>query len=316
MTRVAGAILACVLAIASGSPARAEDVLRLAKSAPTVFSYSLVELGTQQGIFARHGIRLDVTAFGTSPQLLQAMSTGALDIALDTGPDMAMVAKGVPMKAVAPLAGPPDELVIVVRNDGPIHSIEDLRGRRVTVSGMQTMTAWLARDLSRSQGWGPDGILLQPVPSPVTSVALLRAGQMDAITVDLTSGLRVEHDGFGRILLRHGARVRDFYIQVIYASDRMIATRPELVRQFLAGWFETVEWAGSHKAETVAMAQQVLGVDPALLGPIYDTLAPNWSRDGRFAPAGLEVLRQSFVDLKILPEAPDMARLMDTRFTR
>jgi NitT/TauT family transport system substrate-binding protein len=288
--------------------------LRVGKSAPTVYSYALLEAGIAQGIFARHGVELTSTAFGGSGQLLQAMTAGALDIALDTGPDMAMVAKGVPMKAVAPLAGPPLELVIVARDGGAVHSIADLHGQRLTVSGLQTMTGWLARELSRTEGWGKDGIILQPVPSPVTAVAMLRAGQIDAVTVDLTSGLKVEQGGFGHILVRHGDRVRHFHMQVIFASDRMIAEQPDKLRGFLAGWFETVAWARGHKAEMVAVAQRVLDVDPALLGQIHDTLAPNWSDDGKFDSQALEVLRGSFVELGMLSQAPDMATLIDTRF--
>jgi ABC-type nitrate/sulfonate/bicarbonate transport system substrate-binding protein len=44
----------------------------------------------------------------------QAMTAGAVDISVQSGTEMAFQAKGVPGKAAA-LAGPPNELVLVVR---------------------------------------------------------------------------------------------------------------------------------------------------------------------------------------------------------
>jgi ABC-type nitrate/sulfonate/bicarbonate transport system substrate-binding protein len=84
------------------------------------------------------------------------MIAGAVDISVQSGTEMAFLAKGVG-KAVAALAGPPNELVLVVRPDLPIRSACDLKGRSIGVTG-SSLTGWLVQALSGQQGFGPNGI--------------------------------------------------------------------------------------------------------------------------------------------------------------
>ena len=102
---IVGAIIAC------GAPAQAET-LRVGKSTLTSFTYTLLEVGMQSGIFEKHGLTIESSAFGGGPRLIQGMTAGAIDIGLDGGTDMAMIVKGAPMKGIAPLSGAPVEMVI------------------------------------------------------------------------------------------------------------------------------------------------------------------------------------------------------------
>ena len=73
---------------------------------------------------------------------MQALTAGSIDIALGGGPAFATIVKGAPMKAVAAEANAPNTIMLVVLKDGPVKSVDDLKGRIVSVS-----TAGLA-DLS------------------------------------------------------------------------------------------------------------------------------------------------------------------------
>ena len=74
--------------IAFGAPAQAET-LRVGKSTLTSFTYTLLEVGMQSGIFEKHGLTIESSAFGGGPRLIQGMTAGAIDIGLDGGTDMA-----------------------------------------------------------------------------------------------------------------------------------------------------------------------------------------------------------------------------------
>ena len=52
-----------------------------------------------------------------------------------------------------------------------------------------------------------------------------------------------------------------------------------------------------------------MGTDAQTTGGIYDELMPMFSDTGRFDPKALAVLRKSFVEMKTLPEEPDMGKL-------
>ena len=95
--------------------------------------------------------------------LQQALTAGSVDIGLGSGPEMAGIAKGVPVKAVAAMAGPPLLIALMVRPDGTIKTVDDLKGRRVGVTSSNSLTAWLVGQLSLQKGWGREGISATPL---------------------------------------------------------------------------------------------------------------------------------------------------------
>jgi NitT/TauT family transport system substrate-binding protein len=101
---------------------------------------------------------------------------------------------------------------------------------------------------------------------------------------------------------------------VIFAADKLIAERPQTVRAFLAGWFETIAFMRKNKAETVAVANEVTGKDGEINARVYDELMPMFADDGKFTPAALSTLSKSYVELHLLPEEPDMTKLYTEAF--
>ena len=57
------------------------------------------------------------------------MAADSIDIGLGSGPGLAFIAKGSPVKGIAAMAGPPLIFALVVRNDGSVKSVDDLKGK-------------------------------------------------------------------------------------------------------------------------------------------------------------------------------------------
>src|SRR5215469_923311 len=91
------------------------ETLRVGKAVPEAFSFVPLDIGIRKGIFAKYGIEIETSAFAGDARMQQAMASDSLDIALGSGPAMAFIVKGSPIKAVAAMAGPPLLLAIVVR---------------------------------------------------------------------------------------------------------------------------------------------------------------------------------------------------------
>jgi hypothetical protein len=70
----------------------------------------------------------------------------------------------------------------------------------------------------------------------------------------------------------------------------------------------------ANRAATVAVAIDVLNKDEEIIGRTYDELMPMYSDDGKFNPKALAVLATSYVDLGVLPQAPDMTKLYTEAF--
>jgi len=124
----AAIICACMV-----EPSLAEETLRVGKAVPESFAFVPLDIGMHEGLFKRNGVGIDEIAFAGDAKLQQAMAADSLDIALGSGPAMAFIAKGAPTKAIAAMGGPPLDLTIVVRPDGP-KSAADLKGKKISVS--------------------------------------------------------------------------------------------------------------------------------------------------------------------------------------
>jgi ABC-type nitrate/sulfonate/bicarbonate transport system substrate-binding protein len=101
---------------------------------------------------------------------------------------------------------------------------------------------------------------------------------------------------------------------MIFATNKDIAEKPEALRGFLKGWFDTIAFMRANKAETVDIAKDVINKDADITARTYDTLMPMFSADGRFDPKALAVLAKSYVELKVLPAEPGPKQLINESF--
>jgi NitT/TauT family transport system substrate-binding protein len=197
----------------------------------------------------------------------------------------------------------------VVRADGLVHAVGDLKGKKIGLSTVGSLTDWLLRELSRQQGWGTDGINGVALGSESGRTASLRAGSTDGMVIDVATAAKLEKEGSGRIVVHFGTVAPDFIIHAIFATNKAVAERPEALKRFLAGWFDTIKWMRAHKNETVAIAAPVMHQDADIVATNYDQTMSDFSTTGRFDAKALAVLARSFLDMKTLPAEPDMSKL-------
>jgi NitT/TauT family transport system substrate-binding protein len=308
LSLVAGAVVVLSLA-----PVGAET-LRVGKAGREAFSFVPADVGERSGIFRRHGIDLVIASFGGDARIQQAMAADGIDIALGSGPGLAFIVKGSPAKGIAAMADPPLIFALVVRADETVKAVDDLKGRKVGVSTVGSVTSFIVNEVARQKGWGLDGIAQVPIGDDANRIAALKTRSVDAAIVNLAVALNYVQRGEGRVLMRFGDLLRDFHVHVIFATDKVIAQKPVSLRGFLAGWFDTIAFMRRNKAETVAIAKEIMGTDEPTASGIYDELMPMFSATGRFKPEALATLRRSFVEMKTLPAEPDMSQLYTEAF--
>lgn len=310
LSRVAGAA-ALIVAFTSG--VHAAETLRVGKAAGTSMVFAVIDAGVAAGIFDKHGLTLDISAFGGGPKLQQALAAGSVDIGLSSGPDMALVAKGAPVKAVAAILRGLDQVVVTNPASG-IASVDDLKGKTFAASSPAALSGWLPRRLAEAKGWGPDGVTLQMVNSQGSAMALIETGQIDAMTLDPATALQGERSGKTKITYRFSELLPKFHQYAIYATDDMIANKPDTLKAFLAGWIETVAYARSHKDETVDSIAAAIGIDKDILSAVYDEVLSLYSEDGRFDQEAMDILLDSFVANGVLDKRPEIGDVTNAGF--
>jgi ABC-type nitrate/sulfonate/bicarbonate transport system substrate-binding protein len=306
-----GAFVAAAAILCAAQSICAAETLRVGRPSARGFAGVPLVVGVKHGFFARYGLELELSVFGGG-RTAQGIAAGGVDMSVQSGTEMAFLAKGVPAKAVAALAGPPGELVLVVRPDLPIKSAGDLKGRTVGVTG-PSLTGWLVAEVSRQQGWGVGGIKMN-YAQPLSSWALMKTRSIDGMVTDLGSGLQAERSGDARILVHFGKNIEDFHVFVAVAHDDLIRNRPDTIRRFLKAWFETIAFMRADKAATVAVSMELQEVDADIASRVYDEVMSEFLLDGKFSEKALAVLARSFVELQYLPAAPDMKSLYTEAF--
>jgi len=307
------AALAALGIVIAAAPASALDKLRTGKAIALPFDFTPLDIGMTKGFFQKHGLELEITAFAGSARLQQGLAADAIDIGLGSGPELAFVAKGAPVLGICAYAGPVN-LMMVVRPDAGINSIADLKGRRISVSTVGSLTDWVTRELSRQQGWGNDGIVITPLGTNEAQVAAMRAKETDGLAVDPAGAFELEEKGVGKIMVRYEKVAPVFINHVSYATNKLVAEHPERIKEFLAAWFDTVAWMKANKDEAVKLAAPIMHTSIEIGARDYDETMPTFSDTGKFEPAALKVLSRSFVQMGALPSEPDMSKLYTEKF--
>jgi NitT/TauT family transport system substrate-binding protein len=308
------AALVFAIGILGADRAGAQTTLRLGKAQANQFAFIPADIGVDAGIFKKHGIDLDISAFAGDAKMTQALTAGSLDVALGGCPSFAAIVKGAPMKAVGVFSSAPNIIMLVVLKDGPLKTAEDLKGRKVSVSTAGSLTFWLTQQLSRRLGWGDEGIAITPLGASDAQIAALMTHQIDGVTTDSVTVYRFVETGNGRVLLKYGDYFKDFVSSCIYASDNLIQSKPDTLRAFLTGWYETIVYMRDHKQATIDITIKQIGVSPGVAAAIYDDTMPVMTLDGHFEAKSLDLLASSFVDMHLLPDKPDLSKFYTEAF--
>src|SRR5436309_6713433 len=257
--------LLAALALWPAGAAFGLDKIRLGKAVPNSFAFGATEVGIEAKIFEKEGIEIEVTSFRGDAQLQQALAAGSLDVGLGSGPGLGFRAKGAPAIGVAAMYGPPANLALVLPFGSPIRTIADLKGKRIGVTTVGSLTDWLVRELSRQQGWGSDGIKILPLGQIQARLAAMERGELDGTVQEAANGYELEEAGKTRNRLLFGSILKDFYTHVIFATDDIVANRPDMLRRFLLSWFRTIAFMKANKDFTVRSEAKTLDIGPGVV---------------------------------------------------
>ena len=307
-------LLIAVALMAAGAAAHANERVRVGKSQGSAWTFLLLDVGVEHGLFAKHGLELEIADLAGDAKMQQALSAGGLEFGLGSGPGMAFSAKGSGAIGVAAFAGPPRNISAIVANDTGIKTIADLKGKRIAVSTTGSLSDWLAKQVAIQEGWGQDGIQAVPLGAIASSIAALRTRQVDAVVLATEAGLRLEEINEGRVLATLDRYAPHFITHVVFAQKSLVASNPGLVTRFLRGFFDSIAFVKANKEATSRVAERVLQQSPGLVRKVYDLQASMFLDEGGFDPLAVAALKKSYIEMKTLRSEPADAELFTTQF--
>jgi ABC-type nitrate/sulfonate/bicarbonate transport system substrate-binding protein len=296
------------------APVRAAEKLRVAKVVPFAWTFTPLDIGIQEGIFARHGLDIEASASSGDAKLQQILTAGSVDIGIGSGPGMAFAAKGVPAKAVAAMYGAPRNMAVMVGYDSAIKTVADLKGKKLGCTTVGSLTAWIGERINEKEGWASNGIEVVPIGGMPPARAAIKTHQIDGYIGALESGYMLEEAKEWRVITAATPFVDHFITHVLFARDELIEKNPNTVRAFLAGWFETIAFMKANKERSAEISAKVINITPAVAARVYDEQIGGFSTDGTFDPQGVATLKKSFIEMDLLKDVPPDNVLFTTQF--
>lgn len=243
MMKPAAVLLALVLA----APAAAQDHVTLMLDWFVNPDHGPIVIAEEKGFFAAEGLEVEVIAPADPADPPKMAAAGRADIAVSYQPQLHLqVHEGLPLKRIGTLVATPLNC-LMVRADGPIATLEDLKGRKVGFSVAGVEEALLAAML------GSHGLTLDDVELVNVNWSLapaLMSGQVDAVigafrNVELN---QMEIEGVpGRCFFPEEEGVPP-YDELVYVANPDRLDRG-IARRFLAATEKATQFIVNHPEE-------------------------------------------------------------------
>jgi NitT/TauT family transport system substrate-binding protein len=229
------------------------------------------------GLYQKQGLRAKIVDFNDVTTLMEAFSSGQIDVAmLGIAPSAIWQAKGVPLKVVASANG--GGHVLMTRQGTGIHTLGDLAGKKVATPKPGTVTdtlfrASLMRDIAHLD---PDKDI-QIVPNMAAAdmpTVLFASREVDAAITWEPYASQAEAKYKNAVVLYDAAAEwrkshpadKDFYpVNVVIARQDLIDNHPDILRKFLSAHVATIDYINRHPAEANPLIATALQLDPAIV---------------------------------------------------
>jgi len=247
ITKVAAMAMLTAFAMTSGRGKAAED-MSVRYAAMPLLSQAPVVIAKQKGLFAAEGVNVTMLKVNSGPQGLEAVMAGSADAAhISDTPLIYEASNGLKIKVVADnglITKDNTQAAILVRSDSDIHSLGDLKNKKIACLPPGTITDVQLKGLILPRLGLTPGADITVVPAGFPDMpGLLRAGTVDAV---------LENEPFVTTMLKQGgfrvvSNLSEFipsngsYLSMITFRDDFLSSHAETVRHFLNAYVKAVD---------------------------------------------------------------------------
>ena len=259
-----------VLVLASAGHGQNKPLKKIRVGVPSVGMGNIIIFITKEGkLFEKYGLDAEVITVMGSGIGSKALISGNLDIipiatptviaANLAGADMAILAHTMPAVVHA----------LMVRPD--IKRPEDLKGKKIGVSSLGSLTDFLVRSIAKKKGLNPDRdiTLITTGGSDTERVMALKAGSVEASAVS--------HPGYGIArkmgfsMLWDSAKELDYPWMEITTRRAAIKSDRELITQYMKAHLEGIALFKTNRDFSIKVIKKVMKMtDDELMNESYD----------------------------------------------
>lgn len=251
------------------------------------------------------------------PEIKEALLSNRVQAGFLVAPmAVALRSQGVPIKIV--YLGHRYGSAMVVRKNGPVRSVADLRGKTVAIPSRFSDERLMLLKAMRQSGLRPDEVKLVEMPPPDVGAAL-EVGALDGFIMGEPFPSQAELGGYGRVLFHAAEYWPDYLSCVLVVRQDVIDERPQAVQTLVDGIARSGLWLDKGTQERLHAADFVgryyYNQPPALLRwaltqplqrVMYTPLTPS--------RADFDTVQSLMVENQLIPRALPFENIVDARF--
>ena len=180
-------------------------------------------IARDRGLFREEGLEPEFI-FMKAIQTVQAMLAGGVDFGTATGTAISAAVNGADVRVVFALTDTPSFERVAMPS---IASVQQLRGKKIGISAVGSLTEILARQILIANKVPPDQVTFLPLGTSDVTYLALKAGTIDATMVQIPQNFLAVDEGFRK--LASGADVYRAVQGGLTTTKTTISERPELV---------------------------------------------------------------------------------------
>ena len=249
-----------------------------------------------EGIFADHGLEVEVVPAQGGAQAIPALINGDIDFAIGQpfGPfradlrDLGVVIIGNYASSL-PASADTDVNAVVALSSSGISSPKDLAGKRVSVNSLGAAGDVTIMKAVEDDGGDPKSIQFVEVAFPDVQ-AQLEAGSIDAGWVPDPFMSQIAGNGGAIITHPYQATIPGLELLTNITTQKKIDEDPELVKNYADAMSEALTWASSNEdAVRAAIVENMKIPEAAAAGITLPVFSPELDVDNLRTLAGLAV---------------------------
>ena len=306
--------LLALLSIATFSQSGFAQSMKTVTMVRTTGSIGMVplEFGVNRGFFKKQGLDVRLLTVRQSDVIIAATVANELNF-MDIIPTAILASvRGLPIKTIAVVLKRAPYVLIGQPN---LRSAAELKGKKIGVSSVGGMSAYLVREILARNGLNPDrDVTFLAIGGTSARSAALFGGTIDAALVVAPDNYPLERKGYRRLLL--ASDYVNYPLSGVAASADFLAKNKAVAVSFLKGLMEGAKFARENKSDSVAFIKDYLKVPDDEAEKSYDFLIKEMPQDliseDAVIRAGIDFAKSA---LKLSAEAvPDISRVRDWSF--
>jgi sulfonate transport system substrate-binding protein len=268
---------------------------------------------TAAGLISKLPFKADWSDFTSGPPMLQAMGAGSIDVGgVGNAPPVFAAAGGDQIAIVGALQSNPDGSALLVPKGSPIHSVAQLRGKRIAVAQGSSADYHLLTVLNKA------GISVHDVTlvylQPAEGLAALTSGHVDAW--DIWSPFLEEAetlDGATAIVTGQGYG-SPYSFTVASRAALADPAKAAAIRDYLSLLAQAHQWANTHLSAWAAVWAKATGLPLSVMtraaNDDYSLAVPITSA----VVASEQQVSDAFTAAGLIPVHVNFSQFVDTAF--